>query len=233
MSKNLEKRYFILLSKSEIIFFCSNNKNKIFFKKKYDLINYDPNNLFVELQSFLNDNLIKIEKDLNVFIRKIYFIVDLENSLSVNLSIKHEFESEKNNQYIINDLLNLLKNQFIKHNNDQKIVHMIISKILIDGKEIDLSSIDKKFQKLILEVQFECLKDQTLILLKKIMSKYQISIEKILLNKHLKKFSKNYATDIIYSANKIIDGEFKNEVISIRKKNINIGFFEKFFHFFG
>ena len=233
MSKNLEKRYFILLSKSEIIFFCSTNKNEILFKKKKDLINYNPNNFFIELESFLNDNLIKIEKDLNVFIRKIYIIVDLENSLSVNLSIKYKFESEKNNQHIINDLLNLLKNQFIMYNNDQKIVHMIISKILIDGKEIDLSSIDKKFQKLILEVQFECLKNQTLIILKKIMSKYQISIEKILLNKHIKKFSKNYATDIIYSANKIIDGEFKNEVISIRKKNINIGFFEKFFHFFG
>ena len=233
MSENLDSRYFIVLDKDKIIFFCLNSKNKILFKQNYDFINYNPVNSYLALENFLNENLIKIEKDLNVFIRKIFIIVDLENTLIADLSLRHYFQKEKNNQHTINDLLNLLKNQFAKYSNDLKIIHMVISKFLIDGKESDLSSINENFENLTLEVQFECLKDHTVIALKKILSKYQISLEKIISANFLKKFSQNRTSDIIYSANKIINGELKNEVISVKKKPKNTGFFENFFHLFG
>ena len=67
------------------------------------------NNLFEDLEKFFIDNLIDIEKSLKDFIKKIYIIIDTDNSLNVNLSIKHKLETEKITENKINDLLSYLK----------------------------------------------------------------------------------------------------------------------------
>ena len=72
MSKDLDNRYFIILNEDKIIFSCLNNQNKISFTQKYDFEHHDPNDIFKELEIFFNENLIKIEKELNDFIKKIY-----------------------------------------------------------------------------------------------------------------------------------------------------------------
>ena len=231
MSKDLDNRYFIILNNDEIIFSCLNNENKISFTKKHTLIN-GPNNLLGELEKFFIDNLIEIEKSLKDFIKKIYLIFDTYNSLSVYLSIKHKLETDKINENKINELLSYLKYQFTKYSNDQKVIHMTISKLLVDGKEKNLSLFKEASDNLILEVKFECLENQTIHLIKKLCSNYQISVEKILLANHLRQSFLYETKDIVFLANKFLCGKATNEVIRIRKKPIKIGFFEKFFNFF-
>ena len=231
MSKDLDNRYFIILNKDKIIFSCLNNENKISFTKSRTLAN-SLNNLFVDLEKFFTDNLIDIEKSLKDFIRKIYVIVDIESTLIVNLSIKYNSETETINIQKINDLLSLLKYQFIKYSNDQKIIHMKISKSIIDGKEIDLSIVDKAFKNLILEVQFECLKIEIVNNIKKLLSQYQISVEKFLLGNQLRGLQCNNAESILYIAHKFVSGEIINEVALNKKKPIDRNFFERFFNFF-
>jgi len=232
MSKDLDNRYFIILNKDKIIFNCLNNQNKISFIKKYNFMNHDPNELFKELENFFNDNLIKIEKQLNDFIRKIYIIADVDNALSTSLSIKYNLETEKINYQKVNDLLNILKYQFTKYNNDEKIIHIRINKLLIDGMEKDLSFINKNFHNLILEVKFESLREQFVHTIKKSLSKYQILVEKILLASHIRETAQSQSSNIIIIADKIISGEDRNEVIWVKKKPIKYSFFEKFFNFF-
>jgi len=231
MSKDLDNKYYIILNEDEIIFNCLNNENKISFTKKHTLINRS-NNLFDELENFFIDNLIEIEKKLKDFIKKIYIIVDTDNSLRVNLSIRYKPLTEKINENKINDLLSLLKYQFTKYSNDQKVIHMTISKLLIDGKEKDLSIINKNLKDLVLEVRFECLKNQIIDNIQKILSNYQISIEKTLLANYLREYSNCPSKDIVFIADKIIKGENINEVIWTSKKLIKKGFFERFFNFF-
>src|SRR6056300_696320 len=185
MSKDLDNLYFVLLNKDKIIFSCLNNENKISFTKSHTLKN-GLNNLFEDLEKFFINNLIGIEKSLKDFIKKLYIILDTDNSLSAYLSIKYKLESEKINENKINDLLNSLKHQFTKYSNDQKVIHMTIIKLLIDGKEKDLSSVKETSDNLILEVKFECLKNQTVYFIKKLCSNYQISVEKILLGNYLR-----------------------------------------------
>ena len=232
MSKDLDNKYFIILNKDEIIFSCLNNENKISFTKNYALVN-GPNNLFRELENFFINNLIDIEKSLKDFIKKIYVIIDTESSLSAYLSIKYKFETEKINENKINDLLSYLKYQFTKYSNDQKVIHMRISKLLIDGKKKNLSFISETFDNLILEVKFDCLKKQTVHSIKKLCSNYQISVEKILLSHYSSEKTQNNLENVIYEANKIINGENKCEVMWIEKKPEKRGLFEKFFSFFG
>ena len=184
------------------------------------------------MEKFFIDNLIDIEKSLKDFIKKIYIIIDTDNSLSVHLSIKYKLETEKINENKINELLTYLKNQFSKYSNDQKVIHMTVIKLLIDGKEKNLSLVRETFKNLILEVKFECLENQTIHLIKKLCSNYQISVEKILLANHLRQSFLYETKNIVFLANKFLCGKATNEVIRIRKKPIKIGFFEKFFNFF-
>ena len=104
MSKDFDNRYFVILNKDKIIFSCLNNENKISFTKSHILIN-GLNNLFEDLEKFFIENLIDIEKSLKDFIKKIYIIFDIDNSLSVHLSIKYKLETEKINENKINELL--------------------------------------------------------------------------------------------------------------------------------
>jgi len=231
MGKDLNNRYFIILNKDKIIFSCLDNENKISFTKSHTLIN-GLHNLFEDLEKFFIDNLIDIEKSLKDFIKKIYIIFDTDNNLSAHLSIKYKLETEKINENKINDLLSYLKNQFNKYSNDQKIIHMTIIKVLIDGKEKDLSFVEQTLNNLILEVKFECLKFEIVNIIKKLLSKFQISVEKILIANYLKDSTQIYEENIIYKAENILRGKNVNEVIWVQKKPVKKNFFEKFFNFF-
>jgi hypothetical protein len=231
MSKDLDNRYFIILNKDTIIFSCLNNENKISFTMKHSLIN-SPNNLSRELENFFFNNLIYIEKSIKDFLKKIYIIIDIDNNLNANLSIKYKLETEKISDNKINDLLNSLKYQFTKYNSDQKIIHITISKILIDGKEKNLSLIKETLNNLILEVKFECLENDTIFFLKKICSNYQISVEKILLANHLRHSFWHLSDNIVFSANEFLKDKNNTEVLSVIKRPMQRGFFERFFKFF-
>jgi hypothetical protein len=108
MSKDLDNRYFITLNKDKIIFSCLNTENKISFTMSHILKN-GLNNLFKDLEKFFIDNLINIERSLKDFIRKIYIILDTDDSLSAYLSTKYKLETEKINDNKLNDLLSYSK----------------------------------------------------------------------------------------------------------------------------
>ena len=232
MSKDLDNRYFITLNKDKIIFSCLNNENKILFTQKYDFINFDSNELFKEVENFFNDNLVKIEKNLKNFIRKIYIIVDLDNSLSVNLSIKYDLDKAKIKRDKINELINTLKYQFNKYYNDEKIIHIIVNKLIIDGEKKNLLPVKENFQNLILEVKFQCLKERFVNNIKKSLSNYQIAVEKIFLADRLNKTIQNQEENIFEAADKVLSEENSDEVLIVKKKKLNNGFFERFFNFF-
>jgi len=232
MSKNFDNRYFIILNKDKIIFSCLNNENKNLFTQKYDFINFDSNELFKEVENFFNDNLVKIEKNLKNFIRKIYIIIDLDNSLSVNLSIKYDSDKAKIKRDKINELINTLKYQFNKYYNDEKIIHIIVNKLIIDGEKKNLLPVKENFQNLILEVKFQCLKERFVNNIKKSLSNYQIAVEKIFLADRLNKTIQNQEENIFEAADKVLSEENSDEVLIVKKKKLNNGFFERFFNFF-
>ena len=57
-------------------------KKKFLINNQLNCINYK------ELDNFLNDNIFKIEKILDNFIKKIVVIIDLDNFFFIELSIK-------------------------------------------------------------------------------------------------------------------------------------------------
>ena len=111
---------------------------------------------------------------------------------------------------------------------------MAINKSLVDGKEKDLSLINDDFKNLILELKFECLKNQTVHIVKKVFSNYQILVERILIADYLRQ-NINYKKDkddIVYLANKIISSRNNEEIFFTQKRLVKLSFFERFFNFF-
>ena len=85
---------------------------------------------------------------------------------------------------------------------------------------------------MILEVKFECLKFEIVNIIKKLLSKFQISVENILIANYLRDSAQNHEQNIVYKAENILLGKNVSEVLWVDKKPVKKDFFEKFFNFF-
>ena len=89
------------------------------------------------LDSFLDENIIQIEKLTGKFIKNIFIIIENEQIFETQIGIKKKSYNKSINYKAIKSLLMEAKELFQKSHKDQKIMHMIINNYLIDGKNFD------------------------------------------------------------------------------------------------
>ena len=97
------------------------------------------------------------EKNISDHLENVIVLYDSPQIHSVDLSIKKDFDQ---NVYFkdINSSLILEANQLIQNNYiKEKIIHFIINKYIIDGKEYFKPKKELKFKKIIAEIKFICL----------------------------------------------------------------------------
>ena len=110
-------------------------------KNKYQIFVYDTNNsknLYNEviensdeielniLSKFLDENIYKIEKIINNFIRNIILIIEDDKVLEVSISLKKKnYEKNIDQKYLENSLVEV-KDIFRENYQDQIIMHMIV-----------------------------------------------------------------------------------------------------------
>ena len=127
MSNNSEFNTFLFLSNKiiNISVFSENDFKKIYEKEitiqtQSNHINYE------ELDYFLHDNIFRIEKKLDNFIKKIQVIIDIDDFFIVKLSINKKGNENpinlKNLRYLVHEAKEDCKKTFGK----RKIVHLII-----------------------------------------------------------------------------------------------------------
>ena len=96
--------------------------------------------LMMNLKKFLDDNIFKIEKLSGKFIENIFIIID-KKILNLEIGIKKKnYEYFKNKIYLRKFTLIELKDLFRENYHNQKIMHIIINKYLIDGKKLFIIS---------------------------------------------------------------------------------------------
>ena len=209
------KLNFKLLYKEKFIF--ENNKNEFY-----------ENSLI----KFLDNNIFKIEKKFNNFIDNLNLIIDNENFISIDISIKKnlygDFPSKNNQLNLLSDLRNELKKNYA----DQSIIHLIINSFLVDGSIVKNIDYNLKCQNFCIELTFICLSKNEIVYYQKILKKYQISINKIINGKYIKRFFLDQNLDECEMGLKIVLGENPNEIFFHTKSQKNQGFFEKFFRLF-
>ena len=232
MRNSSVNKTFIFIASNKFIILSLNEVNKINYKKetifkdqnkKFDL------NLFNE---FLNENIFKIEKELGEFIKVIYLIIENEEIFSVNLSIKNKINEIAINTKIINNLLIEAKNYCEETLRKAEVIHMKIDQFFIDNEYYKVLPDKVTCKSLSLDLSFICVPKNILNNFEKILNNFQISVYRTISYQYLHSFFKISTNNLELVAQKILTGFNENEVILMKKKPKNPGFFEKFFNFF-
>ena len=212
-------------------------------KNKYQILVYDKNNsknLYINeiknddeielniLSKFMDDNIYKIEKMINEFIRNINLIIEDNNILEVGISLKKKnYEKNIDQKYLENSLVEV-KDVFRENYKDQIIMHMIV----VENDKNKDNFLLNNDNHLHLEINFISIANNFTFYFDKLLESHQIKISRYMSYKYIKGYIGEDSTELSIMANKLNDGLNKNEVQLISKSVKNIGFFEKFFQLF-
>ncbi len=180
----------------------------------------------------MKQNIIEIKKRLKKFIETVHLIIDYKNIHSVNFSIKNKVNIISLDTKIVNELLVDARSYCKDTLKDVNILHIKIDQFYIDNNYYDVFPDKKKCKNLSIDLSFVCLPDYVLKNIKKLLSEYKISVDKVLSHSYLKGFSSDKSKNIYEIAQKVMFGLNENEVSITNKNPKNKGFFEKFFEFF-
>ena len=223
----------------ETFLYISKNKYQIFVQDKDNLKNIFNEEIEVDdqieldnLSKFLDDNIYKIEKIVNRFIRNIILIIENEKILSTDISIKkNNYEKNTSQKYFETNLIEV-KDIFKESYHDQIIMHMvIINKDKNDNSLIfhDSNMNDNYFY---LEVNFISILNSFTFIYEELLKKHHIKIKKYMSGSYIKSFLNKEQSEFSIMANQLNNGLNKNEVTLVSKIRENKGFFERFFQLF-
>ena len=212
-------------------------------KNKYQILVYDKNNsknLYINeiknddeielniLSKFMDDNIYKIEKMINEFIRNIILIIEDNNILEVAISLKKKnYEKNIDQKYLENSLVEV-KDVFRENYKDQIIMHMIV----VENNKNKDNFLLNNDNHLYLEINFISIANNFTFYFDKLLESHQIKISRYMSFKYIKSYISKDFTELSMMANKLNNGLNKNEVQLVSKNVEKSGFFEKFFQLF-
>ena len=232
MKNNTGNITFLFLNFKKFTIVVLDEKDKVIYKKETSIENNNNNIELKIFSEFLSQNIFKIEKELNEFIKIIHIIIDHEDIYTVNLSIKNKIDNNLLTTSTVNNLLLEANNCCKETLVNTEVIHFRIDQFLIDHYIYKTLPDKQTCKNLSIDLSFICIPENILEDFKKILGKYQISLGKTFCYKYLKSFSETKHLNFYEIAQKTIDGLNENDVILTSKTTKNPGFFEKFFDFF-
>ena len=148
------------------------------------------------------------------------------------MELKKKNYEEKKKKNFIDTLIIDVKDLFKENYQNEKVLHMIIKKYLVDGKSYFSLNNNLRCKDFCMEIKFILISSKFISDISKVLEKYQIKIAKCIDREYIEAFFKNDDMKICEMAYKIENGHNENEVKIIPKNTKNIGFFEKFFQLF-
>lgn len=232
MKNNSNNKTLLFLTLNKFTLIVLDEFNKVIFKKELLLKVSSEKFNFELLDNFINQNIFKIEKELNEFVKIIILIIDHNDIFSVNLSIKNKINDVILNNNLINNLLIEAKSYCKETLEKVNVMHMKIDLFYIDNNIYKTLPDKIRFKNLSVDLSFICIPNNFLQNLEKVLNKYQISLGKVLSYKYLNNFIDIANNELGLVSKKILHGFNENEVIFTHKRSKNLSFFEKFFNFF-
>lgn len=230
---NLKRNKFFLLIGFKIIKFTALNENKkILLEKKVLIKDLTLNENFETLEEFLHQNIFNLEKKLNDHIKEIDLIIDYDDFLTLDVSTIHNFNNNVNHSNNTSNFFITIKDNVINNMQGYELIHMIINKFIVNGKEYSSLPNENNYDNTLLEIRFVCLKSNIAQSLKTIFSKYEISIKNISCYEYVNSFKDSKADNIFDLSDKLRSGFNQKEILLINKSAKKLGFFERFFNFF-
>jgi hypothetical protein len=233
MIEELSLDAYLSISQKKFEIYLLDKKNlKNIYKKEFHFENDTDQIDYNLLGDFLDKNIFKIEKLTGNFLKSISLIIENYNILNFSIGIKKKNYGEKiNKQYLESSLIEL-KDLFKENYQNNKIIHFIINRYLID--DINYTSFDQE-----INGEFICVEAKFIsvpsILIKEIsdvLAKYQIKIGSLFEKNYIQNFFEEQSLELTISAHKIKSGLNQNEISLVSKSYKKKGFFEKFFQLF-
>ena len=228
--KDFEAFMYIGVNKM-LIYIFSKTQSNILYKNENNFLELNNQTNENRIINFLNDNIFKIEKQLNQFITDINLIIDCDQFKSINLSVKQNSYGEvtkKDQTNTLNDLKNYVHENYL----DYSIIHYLINDYLLDGKIEKNFYFSKKCKHFCFDTTFILLNNKDIFFYKKIFEKFQISIKKILNGKYVFSTFESKEINECEMGLKFTSRCNPNEIFLVQKNIEKKGFFESFFHFF-
>tara|TARA_B110000003_G_scaffold177472_1_gene176883 strand:- start:15 stop:716 length:702 start_codon:yes stop_codon:yes gene_type:complete len=223
---------FVYISKNKYQIFVFDKKNlENLYLEELNTYKYDFEDLS-NFSKFLDKNIYKIEKLVGTFIKNIILIIENDNNLNVNISLKKKFYDNSVNQRYLESNLTEIKDLFLENYQNQTIMHMMVTNYIINEKKYSKFKNDLLINNLGLEVNFIAISNDLVFLIDKILEKYQIKISQYMCGNYIRNFFNDDRSEISLMAHKLRNGYNDNEVVLIPKNKVNKGFFEKFFQLF-
>ena len=234
MNSNFNFQSFLFVSPKKIIISINDKFTFEELYKKENIIRNDINEISFEyINKFLDENILRIEKKLNGFIEKIILIIDSDDFIPIEISVKKQNYNQPLTQDSLTYSLNEAKDECKKNFEKKKIVHMFIKNYIIDNNNYSFLPKNKICSNFSLDIKFICVPINLIKKFEETLKRYQISINRIVSAGYVLSFFPQNERNIIRNSKDIINGCNENEVRFINKAHKNIGFFEKFFKLFG
>ena len=233
MTKELDIETYLIISSSgyEINLFNPINFKSL-YEKKFEFEDKVYSVDFNILNTFLEENIFKIEKLIGRFIKNITLILESDKILNVNIGITKKNYNESLNAKYFESMLVEIKDIFKERYQDQNIMHIIIDRYLVDG--IDYQSFKDILigDQVCLEAQLISIPKTLSLELDNVLKKYHIKIIRTMDKNYIKNFFKDENKKFSKMAFQIQSGLNPQEVEIVPKNRVKIGFFEKFFQLF-
>ena len=233
MAEDLDLETFIRISPVAygIYLFDTINQKNLYLKElkfNSDINSGDLKNL----DSFISENIFKIEKLAGRFIKNITVIIDHKKISYTNLGIKkknyQETVSRKNFENALVDAKDLFNENF----QSDKIIHILLNRYMIGKKNYSSYEDDLIGESFCIELKFISISKDLVTLISNILEKYQIKTSHFLDEIYIRNLFHSNFTNISYAAYKVKRGFNPNEVRLTQRNSKNKGFFEKFFQIF-
>ena len=233
MENDLNFEVFLFFSPEKIILSVNRKTDfKIIFKNEFFFENSSTQLNFNKLDSFLNENIFKVEKILGNFVEKMNIIIETTDFFNLQISMKKHNYNEYINSSTILYLIKSAKYQCEKTIKNMKIIHILIDNYLVDNVHFTELPLNQKCKNFSVDISFICLPDELIKHVEKTLKKFQISLNQILSASYIYKYASDRDINFFKMTSKIIGGYNKNEVKLVNKASKNKGFFEKFFDLF-
>ena len=226
----------------EVYLIISNEKYEIYLLDKKNLKNIYKEEIYKEynvdsidynlLSSFLDKNIFKIEKLIGNFLTTLVLVIENSQILNFSIGIKRKNYGEKINKHYLESSLAELKDLFKENYQNNKIMHFIVKRYLIDG--VNYTSFDEDIDgdHMCVEVNFISAPNILIKEINNVLEKYQIKIDRLFEKKYIKNLFEGDSLELSIIAFKIKNGYNQNEIALVPKSLKKNGFFEKFFQLF-
>ena len=232
MIEELDTQTYLCILPNEFRIYLFDKKNlKNLYKDELIVSeNFNSNNRNI-LKKFLDQNIYKIEKLSGKFIENIFIILENEQIFELQMGIKkknyNNFVTQENLINSLQEAKDLIKESY----QNEKILHMVVSKYFVNGKKYNLFEKNLASDYLALEIKFKFISKPVINNLDTLLENYQIKVSKYIDANYMKKLFGNNL-ELSEVAHRIVNGYNQNEVKLVQKNTKKLSFFEKFFQLF-